>query len=237
MEKLLLATDLDGTLTGDDQALIKLNKILSELRGQMKLIYVTGRSLESYVELKSEELPLIEPDALVTAVGTEIYLSGGEQAKWPIAPKWDRSAITHRLKPLKSLKLQQDSEQRPFKVSYFYDGEDTSHIRELLVGISVDVLYSHGKYLDVLPKGVNKGSAIKFLAKHWQIEPTQVIACGDSANDISMLQGNRAIVVGNSQQELKDWAYSHKDQKVYISKKASAGGVLEGLEHFGIPVL
>ena len=57
MDAILLATDLDGTLVGDDGATQKLNVIVNELRETkgLKFAYVTGRSPELFDELQKEK--------------------------------------------------------------------------------------------------------------------------------------------------------------------------------------
>lgn len=236
---MLLATDLDGTLVGDAESLKRLNVVIAELRkqGKLKLAYVTGRSPELYQKLHSEHNLLI-PDALVTAVGTEIYFNAKASAEnWPKAINWNREDIVKRLRQFTQLKLQQVSEQRPYKISYILEGDNktVAAVKSELSNKGVDVLYSHDLYLDVLPQGVNKGSAISYLAMFWQIDTEQVIACGDSGNDIDMLRGNNAVIVNNARSELLEWAKSVlANDKVYIAHHSYAAGILEGLRHYRV---
>ena len=73
MNPFLFVTDLDNTLVGDDAALVELNKTLASHRQQYnsKIVYATGRPLYLY-RLLAEAKSLIPPDALITAVGTEM---------------------------------------------------------------------------------------------------------------------------------------------------------------------
>ena len=75
MSRFLFVTDLDNTFVGDDDALRELSQLLSKHRQEYgtKIVYATGRSPVLYEELKQER-NLMEPDALVLSVGTEIYL-------------------------------------------------------------------------------------------------------------------------------------------------------------------
>ncbi|HCF29166.1 MAG TPA: sucrose-phosphate phosphatase, partial [Cyanobacteria bacterium UBA11049] len=70
MTQFLFVTDLDNTLVGDDQALVELNRKLSQHRQEYgtKIVYATGRSPTLYRELQQEK-QLLQPDALVAAVG------------------------------------------------------------------------------------------------------------------------------------------------------------------------
>jgi len=231
----LLATDLDGTLVGDDTALQELNESLeaSINAKNLKLVYVTGRSPELFEELRSSK-GLIRPDALITAVGSEIYIDGNRMAYWPTINSWDIPSVTKVLSEFKVLERQPESEQRDYKISYFYEGslDSISKIQQKL-GSSYEVIYSGNKYLDILPAGINKGSAIEFLYNYWQVPMTSVIACGDSENDIAMLSRYKAIVVGNANERLREWCSDNKNLDIYQAKGSYALGIIEGLKHFG----
>lgn len=231
----LLATDLDGTLVGDDVALLKLNKLLKKLINakELKLIYVTGRSQELFEELRTEK-GLLHPDALITAVGTEIYIDGRRLTFWPNINSWDEIGVTNLLSEFDGLVKQPESEQRDYKISYFYEGgEDLIYRIQQELGSRYDVIYSGNKYLDILPAGINKGSAIDFLYNYWQLPITSVIACGNSENDIAMLARYKAIVVGNANDRLLQWCQDNQNSEIYLAKSGYANGLIEGLKHFG----
>ena len=236
MNAILLATDLDGTLVGDDSATQKLNAIVKELRETkgLKLAYVTGRSPELFNELQKEK-SLQVPDALVTAVGTEIYIDGELLTEWPQVTNWDLSHIKDILSIHSSLKLQSATEQRRFKLSYFLEDDDilVETIRYRLRDFPANVVYSMSLYLDILPEDINKGSALLFLADKWGIDLTNVYACGDSGNDIDMLVRSNAIVVGNAKDELLQWMESQSGG-IYKAEGNYANGIIEGLEHYRI---
>ena len=239
MQQILLATDIDGTLVGDDDALSSLNKLLSELRekGSIKLAYVTGRSLMSYRKLKTEK-DLLTPDALITAVGTEIYQNEINLFdNWPTASGWDRDSVVKILDNISGLTKQPKSEQRPFKVSFYVKDNPkvVDLVRHKLSDMYVDVLYSHQLYLDILPRDINKGSALSYLSSLWDIDNNNIIACGDSANDIDMLNVSKAIIVANTKQELLEWVTTREDsQNIYLAKQAYASGIVEGLKYFKV---
>lgn len=237
MQEILLATDLDETLIGDDAALKSLNILLSELRAKshLKLAYVTGRSLESY-DLLVAEKSLLTPDVLVTSVGTEIYWNTTDLSReWPQVIELDSRAIMTALHDIPNLTLQPEIAQRPYRIAYYLkaDIKTLALIKRRLDNFSVDVIYSHQEYLDILPKGVNKGSSLAYLAAHWNIDIANIIACGNSANDIDMLRIGKAIVVANSRQELLDWVFSQEPtENVYLAKQGYAAGITEGVKNF-----
>lgn len=45
------------------------------------------------------------------------------------------------------------------------------------------MLYSAGRYLDFLPKGVNKGSTLHALVQHLGVDPNSVLVAGDTLNE------------------------------------------------------
>ena len=61
------------------------------------------------------------------------------------------------------------------------------------------------KYLiEVLTKGVNKAFGLEKLAQKLNIEPSEIAAIGDAANDIEMLKyAGLAIAMGNASEEVK----------------------------------
>jgi sucrose-6F-phosphate phosphohydrolase len=236
MDVILLATDLDGTLVGDDSATHKLNAIIKELRETigLRFAYVTGRSPELFNELR-EEKSLLMPDALVTAVGSEIYIEDELLTEWPKVAAWDIEQIKQILAQHSALKLQPATEQRRFKLSYFIENDDhlVETIRDQLKDFPVSVVYSTSLYIDILPKGVNKGSALQFLANKWGVDESNIYACGDSGNDIDMLAISNAIIVCNAKDELSRWAMNQSDH-IYKAEGTYANGIMEGLEHYRI---
>lgn len=245
MTPFLFVTDLDNTLVGDDQALTELNGQLSKHRQEhgTKIVYATGRSPTLYRQLQSQK-QLLEPDALIAAVGTEIYLNGSDTPypAWSerLSQGWDRDMVVATTAHFADLISQPDSEQRPFKVSFFLTQEIAAEVLpqiESLLQRSLDVklIYSTGQDLDILPRHGDKGLATQFLRQQWEFEPEQTIVCGDSGNDIALFSvgKERGIIVGNASSELLQWHNANPTEYHYLAKASCAGGILEGLNHFG----
>lgn len=244
--KFLFVTDLDHTLVGDDAALTLLNEQLERHRHDYgtKIVYSTGRSLTSYKQLRSEK-HLIEPDALVTAVGTEIYLNPKDETPDPewsqkLSDGWNRSLVLEIAGMFADLLAQPDSEQRPFKVSYFLSEavalEVLPRLEEKLQAhnLNFKLVYSGGKDLDILPTHGDKGLAMQFLRQKWGIAPEQTVVCGDSGNDIALFSvgTERGVIVGNARPELRQWYDTNATDYRYLAKSACAAGIWEGLQHF-----
>lgn len=247
LTKFLFVTDLDNTLVGDDQALAELNRRLSQHRREQgtKIVYATGRSPILYHQLQTEKR-LLEPDALIAAVGTEIYLNGSDtpDPEWSerLAQGWDRELVVATAVPnFADLIPQPDSEQRPFKVSFFLTeisaAEVLPQLESLLQkqGLDTKLIYSTGQDLDILPRHSDKGLAMQFLQHQWEFEQEQTVVCGDSGNDIALFAvgEERGIIVGNASSELLQWHNANPTDYRYLAKASCAGGILEGLNHFG----
>ncbi|MEP0854196.1 MULTISPECIES: sucrose-phosphate phosphatase [Cyanophyceae] len=242
----LFVTDLDNTLVGDDDALAELNRHLSKHREECgtKIVYATGRSPVLYQELATER-ELIEPDVLVLSVGTEIYHNGSDKPDpdWikRLSQNWDRDRVVATTAHFSDLVPQPQSEQGPFKASYFLSPEAAVEVlpqlEDLLQerGLDVKLVYSSGKDLDILPRCGNKGAATAFLRENFGISPLQTVVCGDSGNDLSMFESGetRGIIVGNAQPELLKWHQANPSDNRYFAKAYCAGGILEGLKNFG----
>lgn len=78
--------------------------------------------------------------------------------------------------------------------------------------------------IDLISRGVNKGSALKWLSEQWHIDAQDMIAFGDAANDAEMLHFvGRGIAMENATPALKSTA------DIVIGNN-NDGGVLDYLE-------
>ena len=246
MAKFLLVTDLDHTLVGDDYALEQLNQWLIEQRqtNGAKLVYSTGRSLTLYRELQAEA-GLIDPDLLIASVGTEIYYDGqdtpGSEWSEKLSPGWDRDVVFATTAHFSDLVLQPETEQCPFKISFLLTEEAAVDVLPQLEslleerGLDVQLIYSSGRDLDILPRNANKGAAMTFVRQQLGFDPGQTIVCGDSGNDIALFAAGEecGVIVGNAQPELLKWHRNNPSTQRYLANGHCAAGILEGLKYFG----
>lgn len=92
----MLATDLDGTLVGDEKHLKDLLTYFEGLQKKVTLVYVTGRHRESALDLiKEANIPM--PSILISDVGTGIYIGNDlkPDEEWDLLMKknWNPEAI------------------------------------------------------------------------------------------------------------------------------------------------
>ncbi|MCA9432959.1 MAG: HAD-IIB family hydrolase, partial [Candidatus Omnitrophica bacterium] len=144
------------------------------------------------------------------------------------------------LSNLSFLYLQKDEmTQREFKISYDLDSDITPeealplvHHELTQAKANYNLVFSHGTYVDILPSRASKGKAIRYLSTKWKIPMEKVVTAGDSGNDRDMLVGKTAgIVVANRDPELD--GLKRTSGRIYFAENGYAGGILEGLKHYG----
>ena len=90
----LLISDLDGTLLGDPGGEALFAAWMRSARERWRLVYATGRTVGSVRELVRSGR-LVEPDAIVSSVGTRIHDHHGQPwPGWPpVADAWARDRV------------------------------------------------------------------------------------------------------------------------------------------------
>ena len=246
MASFLFVTDLDHTLVGDDTALKTLNERLNTHRQEYgtKIVYATGRSLYLYRQI-AEEKSLLPPDGLITSVGTEIYFNPAQaqfDSQWAdiLSEGWHREEIVAVASQYEQLTPQPNSEQNPFKISYYLDETSAEQVLVELEaelsnrGFQIKLVYSGSQDLDILPQRGDKGLAVQFLRQKWDVDAEKTVVCGDSGNDIALFRGEeKGIIVGNAKPELRQWYRDNQSHSLYLAEAFCAGGILEGLKYFG----
>lgn len=232
---MLLATDLDGTfLAGDPEDRLSLYQTIAA-HPEIKLAYVTGRSLEAVLPLLADPT-LPQPDYIIADVGATLVhgdslqpiqqLQGVVDARWP-----GETQVASAIEPL-GLERQDVPQAR--RCSYFCTPEQAANpaLREIADELGCDLLYSAELYLDFLPRGVNKGSSLQALADWLELGHDQVLAAGDTLNDLSMLSASfHGVCVGQSETALLE-ATAHHSRTLHATRPG-CGGILEAFAHFG----
>jgi len=95
------------------------------------------------------------------------------------------------------------------------------------LGDELDIFLSAPWFLDVMPKGVSKGVGVRYIAEKLGIPMEAVIACGDSCNDISMIEAaGLGVAMRNGEDSLKQAAD-------YITERdCDHDGIAEVVEKF-----
>ena len=97
---------------------------------------------------------------------------------------------------------------------------------------SVNVVFSHGQYLDVVPDRASKGMALRWAAEQLGMPLENMLVAGGSGADEDMMRGNTlAVVVANRHhEELSELA---EVDRIYFAKEGYAAGIIEAIDHYG----
>ncbi|WP_019919159.1 glucosylglycerol-phosphate synthase [Methyloversatilis discipulorum] len=231
---MLIATDLDGTfLAGDTDARQQLYQLISN-DPDITLVFVTGRGLEAVLPILSDAaIPV--PHYVIADVGATVVDGRTRQAVQPLQADIDalwpgERAVSEALQGIPGLQRQEVPQQR--RCSYFCDSDAvTDELYRIAKEQNCDLLYSADRYLDFLPRGVNKGSTLRRLVHDLGIDMNQVLVAGDTLNDLSMFeQGFRGVCVGESEAALL--AATADRTRVLHSRRVGCAGILEALDFF-----
>lgn len=233
----LIITDLDNTLTGDDDALREFIDLLAA-NENVGFGVSTGRRLDSAKELL-EKLNLPQPDFIDTDVGTQLHygpsLTPDRSWQKQIGYYWNPDGIRSVLDEQPGFYLQKKAHQSEYKISYEIDPENSPNTREIKqllreAGLRAKVVLSLGMYLDVIPVRGGSDLTMRHLLWKWGFSPNNVLVAGDSGNDAGMLQGGTlGVVVGNHSNELNRL---RKWPRIYFADGNHARGLLEGIDYY-----
>lgn len=233
-----IVSDLDQNLIGDDRSLNQLVELLRRERKSSYFIIATGRRLDSALKLmKKHKIP--EPDVLITSSGTEIYHAPKLNADtaWArhIDYQWSPRIIKKLLADFPGLKIQPNSEQSRFKLSFYIDPEqaDIEAIKQLLhqEEQALFVQIAFGQFLDILPLRASKGMALRYVVERLDIPLEAVFVAGGSGADEDMMRGNTlaAVVANRHDEELSQLI---DIERIYFSRQPNAAGILEALDYY-----
>lgn len=239
-DKMVLATDLDGTfLGGDEEDRRSLYAWIERFRASIHLIFVTGRDLPFIRSLcAAGEAPW--PDHVVGDVGTTLAtvdraasnIRPDETLEREIAALWGDGVteIAAELDAAPGLSPQ-DGPFR-YRMSYHYDpGAFDPACVSVIEAAGFDCLISDNRFLDVLPRGVSKGPSLLRLIGALAIERERVLVAGDTLNDLSMFEtGLKGVAVGNSETALVEHVRARSN--VLLARGHGAAGIAEAIDHF-----
>ena len=225
--RILICTDLDGTLIPDGRApespsaRERFARVVA--RPEVMLAYVTGRHMELVEEaIAGYSLPV--PQLVVADVGATIYdVNPGSWRPWPswankLAEQWPSGSSEGFLllgREMAGLRPQEESKQAEFKVSFYL--EDDADSREILPDvrdwlarfeIPARLIFSRDSkgtgLLDLLPPAAGKLSAIEFILEQAGFRLDSSVFSGDSGNDLEVLASRLpAVLVANADAEVE----------------------------------
>lgn len=198
----LIALDMDGTVLSESLT-ISPGNLASLRRAQaagVTVTFATGRMFPGLVERYAQELEFTAP--VITLNGGAVWTAQGRLlATHPFSAEqlaslreaaatsrmdcvaytaergWDRSVFAERDGPW--IKCVFTGEAR----------DEIAHMRERLQDAGLfEVTNTHPANIEVNPSGVTKARALDRVCRDLGVDASQVVAMGDSLNDVAMLQ-------------------------------------------------
>ena len=234
---MILATDLDGTfLGGSEEGRKRLYDVLHSAP-DANLIFVTGRGLARVIPL-IEDPAIPTPDYVIADVGATVVhgdsLEPVEAIQQPIEERWPGADAVREA--LRRFDLREQSVPQERRLSYWLPGGQVpDELRQVVEEeLGCDLLISAGQFLDVLPRGVNKGSTLLALLEETGLDHERVVVAGDTLNDLSLYHCElKGIVVGGAEEELRAQVQAIGGSS-YLAEGPGCEGILEGLLHHGM---
>ena len=183
-------------------------KTISEQPIDMELVLEIIDAIKS-----SSPIAAMYPDEVVIPVRTYLrYLRSWEFWKRIYNRNTSRKIVKEAMKSTKivfSLKntIKQKGEPvESLKIRFAYLRQ-WRKARKILTEFPIEAVTTMGYDFEINAKGVTKAAGLKALCEHLSISPDQVMAAGDSNNDLEMLKyAGFAIVMDNANDEIKEVA-------------------------------
>lgn len=168
-------------------------------------------SLEIHLHTFDGRMLHLLRDGQITGIGHAQEFIGGD-------------GLLHQHMPARELLAQ----GRGQTIKYTINGEPAqlNLLRALFSRYPLEIASSWWDNIEVMPKGADKGSGLKFLADHLHIPLSEVMAFGDNQNDLTMLQtAGCSVAMENANEEAKQAAW-------YVTASCEDSGVGRAIERF-----
>ncbi|MFC7319620.1 Cof-type HAD-IIB family hydrolase [Halobacillus campisalis] len=236
----LIALDMDGTLLNSGETVSEANyKAIKKAKDQgIHVVLSTGRSLERCQEIAES---LGRSSYIVTINGGEIYNDKFELVDQTVLD----AALVERLWELKEehdVHYWSTTVQGQFNSSENFEKEINEYdwlkfgfdiqddeirqvvLDELQNNEALEISNSSPTNIEVNPSGVNKAAALLKVCERLDIEMENVMAVGDSLNDMAMIkEAGIGVAMGNAQEDVKNEA-------AWVTSTNDEDGVAEAIE-------
>lgn len=215
----MIALDLDGTLLDDEKKISQANRrwIQEAVQAGIKICFATGRGWHT-VKDYLEELQIDPP--LVLANGAEVWAEPGRllerhplsrevvQALHQLAVEHDAWYWGYSVEGLFTKRTWQDHmfDYQWLKIGIRHDSlERIAQLREIVRSWqAVEVTHAAPVNMEVTCRGITKAYGLARLCAYFGFELSEVMALGDSHNDLLMLQSvGLGVAMGNAEDALK----------------------------------
>ncbi|PYI54007.1 Cof-type HAD-IIB family hydrolase [Paenibacillus flagellatus] len=216
----LIALDMDGTLLNSEHEVSEENRewMMKALDAGVTVILSTGRGVQN-VYPYTDKLNLNTP--IVAVNGSEVWEAPRRllkrhllsvdsiMAMHELAVRYDTWFWSYAVEGVfnKETWLTGDPNAVQWlKFGYFTDNDESrARILEWLQAEGIyEVTNSHPHNLEINPKGISKASGIREVCALLGIDMSEVVAMGDSLNDMAMIkEAGLGVAMGNAQDALK----------------------------------
>lgn len=217
----LIALDMDGTLFNDDRQIsIGNREAIKEVQDRgIFVVLSTGRSIMTCGE-HADSLELTS--YLVTVNGSEIWDEKRDlvernivksefiQWMWELSQRHKTRFWAISTDKMWFDEMPGDIQDREWlKFGFDIDDDDVREIilKELQEKGEFELSNSSLKNIEVNPIGINKANGLKIVCRKLGIDMENVMAVGDSLNDMAMIkEAGIGVAMGNAQEVLKEAA-------------------------------
>lgn len=215
----LVALDMDGTVLDEHQQISERNRqaIFAAIEAGVTVMFATGRGIQS-VQPYIEELGLKSP--IVTVNGGEVWreprvLLARELLDVSEVQRLHRLALEHDTwywgYAVEGLYNREHWIEDPASVSWLKFGFHYENVpvldrirKEIEGWGTLEVSNSHPCNIEINPKGITKASGVRQVCGLLGIDMSEVVAMGDSLNDIAMIRAaGLGVAMGNAQEAVK----------------------------------
>lgn len=240
----VIATDMDGTLLDarGQLDLPRLEKILDQLdqRG-IRFVIATGNEIHRMRQLLS---PLVDRVVLVVANGARIF----ENNELIQAQTWDDAIVNKALAHFKGRACQDQFVVTGMKGDFVKEGTIFTDLESFMTPEMIEKFYQRMQFvdeltsdlfdgrvravssgygcIDILQAGIHKAWGLEELLKRWDLKSQEIMAFGDSENDVEILEmAGIAYAMENADEKAKAVATA-------LAPANSQGGVYQVLENW-----
>ncbi|GFZ76798.1 5-amino-6-(5-phospho-D-ribitylamino)uracil phosphatase YcsE [Paenibacillus marchantiophytorum] len=216
----LIALDMDGTLLNEDKKISDENREAIQQATALgkTVIMSTGRGAISampYIEELGLNTPLVVVNGsevwesptklhkrtlLATETVRNLHTLAQEHDCWWWAYSVDQGVFNRESEQL-------DIEGQAWLKFGFYteNPEKLQRIRGIVENWGIlEITNSHPSNIELNPRGISKASGVEMVCQLLGIQMSEVIAMGDSENDITMIrEAGLGVAMGNAQDEVK----------------------------------
>ena len=156
-------------------------------------------------------------------LGEEVFLAGENEAFIVNPSNVILDELTGVDVPVVILQSYSELNSPIYKITYYMAGGVNLSIVELLqekLDEKLEFVVSGGKFIDIMNKGISKGSAIKILQEKFEIDKKNTMVFGDYYNDLTMFKAaHYSYAMKNAPDDVKKHANfiaeSNNDDGVY----------------------